>query len=86
MLTQRQISGLDTERSEGIGHDTQYSGLAKRDLVGKSDPLDDDQDVREHQNAIGVRFGDVQVHDCEGGRLASGFRSGVGLLLTTHKR
>ena len=86
MLTRGQISGLDTERSEGIGHDTQYSGLAKRDLVGKSDPLGDDEDVREHQNAIGVRFRDIQVHDCEDGGLMGGFRSGVALLLTTHKR
>jgi len=82
----RQISGLDTERSEGIGHDTQYSGLTERDLVGKSDPLDDDQDVREHQNAIGLRFGDIQVHDCEDGGLMDGFSSAVALLLTTHKR
>ena len=86
MLTQGQISSPDMERSEGIGHDTQYSGLTKRDLVGKSDSLDDDGDVREHQNAVGMRFGDIQVHDCEDGGSMDGFRSGVALLLTTHKR
>ena len=43
---QRRVSGWDTGRTEINGHDTQYGGLTKRDLVGKSDSLGSGKEYR----------------------------------------